>query len=191
MSTPAPRFARLPRLLHGLMALMILAMLFIGIAMVGTVSVWHRTLMALHKPLGIAVLALALVRLFARWRHAPPPLPAELPQRQRVAARGSHGLLYGLMLALPLIGWAMLSASGDPVMLGASIRLPAIVPVDPRLFAILRQAHSALALLLFGLVLIHLAAALHHGLIRRDGVFSTMFPGRASPRRPRAGKPVE
>jgi cytochrome b561 len=80
-----------------------------------------------------------------------------------------------LMFALPLIGWAMLSAGGYPVSLGAGIVLPPIAPFDPSVFALLRWLHRTLAYLLFATVLLHLAAALYHGLIRRDGVLRSML----------------
>jgi cytochrome b561 len=167
-------FSPAARLLHWLMALMILTMLFIGVGMVATVSERHTWLVDIHKPLGIAILLLAIVRLAVRWRRPPPPLPADLPAPQKLAAHASHWLLYALMIAMPLIGWAMLSAGGYPVMLSSSMRLPAILPFDPVAFAILRHLHTWLALLLFLTFLAHLAAALYHGLIRRDGVLSSM-----------------
>jgi cytochrome b561 len=167
-------FSPAARLLHWLMALLILAMLFIGVGMVATVSERHTWLVDIHKPLGIAILLLAIVRLAVRWRRPPPPLPADLPAPQKLAAHASHWLLYALMIAMPLIGWAMLSAGGYPVMLSSSMRLPAILPFDPVAFAILRHLHTWLALLLFLTFLAHLAAALYHGLIRRDGVLSSM-----------------
>ena len=174
MTPSTATFAPLARALHWLMAAMILAMLFIGVGMVSTVAPAHQWLLAVHKPLGVAILVLALARLVVRWRHPPPPLPEDLPTLQRFAAKASHWLLYALMLAMPLIGWAMLSAAGDPVMLGASLRLPSILPADPVVFATLRRMHAWLACLLFATIVLHLAAALHHGLIRRDGVFESM-----------------
>jgi len=152
----------------------IVAMLFTGIGMVASVSARHEWLLRIHEPLGIAIFALALVRLGVRLRHPPPALPAELPLMQKLAAHASHWLLYTLMVLLPLVGWAMLSAGGYPVMLTDSLRLPAISPVGPVTFAVLRHLHTWLAMLLFATFLAHMAAALHHGLIRRDGVFSSM-----------------
>ncbi|HEY6514843.1 MAG TPA: cytochrome b/b6 domain-containing protein [Steroidobacteraceae bacterium] len=75
----------------------------------------------------------------------------------------------------PLIGWAMLSAGGYPVMLGSALHLPPISPANPLAFAILRHLHAWLAMLLFVTFLAHLAAALYHGLIRRAGVLASML----------------
>lgn len=163
------------RVLHWLMAAMIFAMLFIGVGMVASVSERHQWLINLHKPLGIAILLLVIVRLAVRFTHAAPPLPADLPSVQKLAAKLSHVLLYALMLALPLVGWAMISAAGDPVMLSSSVRLPALLAADAPTFAVLRNAHTYLAYLLFATVLLHVAAALFHAWIRRDQVVASML----------------
>ena len=170
-------FAPLARLLHWSMAVLLLAMLFIGAGMVASVSERHEWLLHLHKPLGIALLALVVIRLLVRFSTRQPPLPADLPAVQVLAAKASHWLLYALMLAMPLLGWAMISAAGDPVMLSSTLQLPSIVPANAQLFAFLRKAHGYLAYLLFLTVLVHLAAALFHGLIRRDGVLQSMLRG--------------
>ncbi|WP_109514650.1 cytochrome b [Pseudomonas ovata] len=171
---PAPRhFNTLARLLHWLMALMILAMLFIGVGMVS--SVHHRLfLIDLHRPLGLAILLLALVRLLNRLTHTPPPLPASVPGWQAFVAKASHWLLYALMLVLPVLGWALLSAGGYPVTVVTGWNLPAIVPASPQAYAWLRDAHGWLAWTLFATVLAHLSAALLHAWVLRDGVFSQM-----------------
>lgn len=178
MSSPTSHFAPLARLLHWLMALMIIAMLFIGAGMAASVSERHEWLLNLHKPLGIAILLLVVVRLFVRFSTRQPPLPADLPAVQVLAAKLSHVLLYALIFTLPIVGWAMISAAGDPVMLSSSLQLPSILPANPTTFAFLRKAHMYLAYLLFFTVLLHLAAALFHGWIRRDGVLQSMLNGK-------------
>lgn len=178
MNRSSTSFVLAARVLHWLMALLILSMLFIGVGMVASVSERHEWLIRIHKPLGIAILILAVVRLIVRLRNPPPPLPADLPAIQKFAAHASHWVLYALMLILPLVGWAMLSAGGYPVMLSESLRLPPIFPVSATAFAILRHAHALLAILLFLTFLAHLGAALYHGLIRRDGVLRSMLGGR-------------
>jgi cytochrome b561 len=149
-------------------------MLFIGVGMVASVSRAHNTLVAIHKPLGIALLLLVVLRVAVRITRGAPPLPADMATPQRIAAKASHLVLYALMVAMPLIGWGMLSAAGYPVTLYGPLHLPPIAPHDVALFALLRALHTWLAFTLFATVLLHLAAALFHGLIRRDGVFSSM-----------------
>ena len=167
------RFNLPARLLHWTMAAVVVVMLFIGVAMVTSVAHYHA-LVALHRPLGIGILVLAVLRLINRWRHPPPELPVDLPVWQRQAAHASHFLLYGLMLALPLVGWAMLSAAGYPIGLAGSVILPPILPRDPGVYAWLRPVHTVLAYTLFGIVIAHLGAALMHGLVRRDGVLGSI-----------------
>ena len=174
---PETRFGVLARLLHWLMAIGIVAMLFIGVGMVASVSERHQWLIQIHKPLGLALLVLVCVRLGTRLYKGVPALPASMPAWQRQAALASHVLLYVLMFAMPLIGWAMVSAGGYPVVVGAW-QLPSIVPADAAWFAWLRAAHRYLAFLLFATVSLHLAAALFHGWIRRDGVLESMTRGR-------------
>uniref|UniRef100_UPI00261AFCA2 cytochrome b n=1 Tax=Pseudomonas sp. TaxID=306 RepID=UPI00261AFCA2 len=138
----------------------------------------HEWLLHIHKPLGIAILLLVIVRLVVRFSTAQPPLPSDLPSVQVLAAKLSHYVLYALMLAMPLIGWAMISAAGDPVMLSSSIQLPSILAANPHTFAILRKAHTYLAYLFFLTILLHLAAALFHGFVRRDEVLDSMLHGK-------------
>jgi cytochrome b561 len=170
------RFTPLQRLLHWLMAICILAMLFIGVGMVSTIMPKYLTLVAIHKPLGIAILVLALVRLAVRLRHGAPSLPADLPEPMKLAAYLSHYAFYVLMIGMPLIGWGMLSAAAYPVVLFGRVHLPAILPRSDSLHALLWNAHFYLAFVFFALILLHIAAALFHALIRRDGVFDAMAP---------------
>ena len=94
----------------------------------------------------------------------------------KLAAVSSMFIFYALMIAMPLIGWAMLSAAAYPVVLFGSIYLPSIVPVNPSLHALLWHAHYYLAFAFFALILMHVSAILFHKLIRNDGIFETMAP---------------
>jgi len=174
MTVDRDSFSPLQRALHWLMAIMVLVMLFIGVTMVSTLRPRFLTLIAIHKPLGIAILILALLRLGARWKRGAPPLPNDLPSIQAVAAKLSHAVLYALLIAMPLIGWGMLSAGGYPIVLFGSFHLPGILPQDDQLYAALRTAHTLLAYMFFATILLHIAAALFHALIRRDGVFQAI-----------------
>jgi cytochrome b561 len=177
MTCSGAKFTVLQRLLHWLMAACILAMLFIGVGMVSTVMPKYVPLLATHKTLGIGILALALIRLGVRALYGAPQLPADLPAPMKRAAHLSHYALYALMIGMPLIGWAMLSAGAYPVVLYGNIRLPAILPQSDSLHTLLWNAHYYLAFAFFAVVLLHLAAALFHALVRRDGVFESMAGG--------------
>lgn len=174
MNRALQHFTLLQRTLHWLMAACILAMLFIGVGMVSSVAPKYLTLIGIHKSLGIIILALALIRLLVRWRYGAPALPADLPEPMKLAAYLSHYLLYALMIVMPLLGWAMLSAANYPIVLFGGLHLPAITPHSEGLHTLLWGAHFYLAFVFFALVLMHLAAALFHALVRRDGVFQSM-----------------
>jgi cytochrome b561 len=173
-TTVRTRFAVPQRILHWLMAVCILSMLFIGVGMVSTVSSKYLTLVQIHKSLGIAILLLALIRLSLRLYYGAPALPADLPIPVRLAAELSQYVFYALMIAMPLIGWAMMSASPYPVIVFGGLHLPPIAPVNPNLHALLWHAHYYLAFAFFALILMHVAAILFHKLIRKDGIFETM-----------------
>jgi cytochrome b561 len=176
MTTTRTRFAVPQRLLHWLMAICILSMLFIGVGMVSTITPKYLTLVQIHKPLGIAILVLALIRLTLRIVYGAPALPADLPIPIKLAANMSQYIFYALMIGMPLIGWAMLSAASYPVVLFGSVHLPSILPVSPSLHTLLWHAHYYLAFAFFATILGHVAAILFHKLIRNDGVFETMAP---------------
>jgi cytochrome b561 len=176
MTGARQRFNPLQRLLHWLMAACILGMLFIGVGMASTVTPKYLTLVSIHKPLGIAILALAALRLALRIRYGAPALPDDLPLPMKLAARLSHYAFYILMIGMPLLGWGMLSAAAYPIVLFDGFRLPAILPQSDSLHTLLWTAHFYLAFAFFALILLHVAAALFHALIRHDGVFEAMAP---------------
>jgi cytochrome b561 len=179
----ASRFTALTRLLHWLMAAMVLTMLFVGIGMVSTLSGRYHALLAIHRPLGIAILVLAVIRLVNRLLHPGPPLPTHLSSLERFAAKASQVVFYVLMILMPLIGWGMLSAARYPVMMAAGVQLPPILPQDPGLYAALRGTHTLLAYAFMATFIAHFGAALVHALIYRDGVFASMAPWRSRPAR--------
>jgi cytochrome b561 len=181
MTDVRDRFNPLQRLLHWLMAVCILAMLFIGVGMVSTITPKYLPLVSIHKTLGIAILVLALIRLAVRVGCGAPALPADLPGPLRLAAHLSHYALYGLMIGMPLIGWGMLSAGAYPVVVFGTMYLPAILPQSDSLHTWLWGLHFYLAFAFFALVLMHVAAALFHALVRRDGVIETMASRRHQP----------
>lgn len=174
MNRELQRFTPAQRVLHWLMAACILAMFFIGVGMVSTIAPKYLPLIAIHKSLGVVILLLVLIRLGLRLRYGAPALPVGLPIPMKLAAKLSHYLLYALMIVMPLLGWAMLSAADYPVVIFGGMHLPMILPQSDSVHTLLWDAHYYLAFAFFALVLLHLGAALFHGLIRRDGVFNSM-----------------
>jgi cytochrome b561 len=169
------------RLLHWLMAAMVLTMLGIGVAMVASLGDYHR-LVSIHRPLGISILILVVIRAVNRQFSTLPPFPATMSQQERFAAHASEVLLYTLLFVEPLVGWGMLSAARFPIVMCGSLHLFPILPHSVMLYAFLRKTHTFLAYLLLLAFLAHFGAVLFHTLIVRDGLLSRMLPWR-----PRAG----
>jgi len=174
-STTPQRFNTVARFLHWLMVLAILSMLFIGVTMVSSVAYYH-TLFSIHRPLGILILLLAIIRLINRLTSRLPPFPPTMPPGERRIAHYSELLMYSLMFALPLIGWAMLSAARYPIVLLGPLHLPNILPHNLIIYAILRKAHTILAYLFFCTILAHAAGVLFHTIVLRDGLIRRMLP---------------
>ncbi len=168
------QFAWSSRVLHWLMAVAVLAMLLIGTAMVSSLADYHW-LASIHRPLGIVIFVLVIIRFLNRQLKPPPPFPATMSPVERLAATMSERLLYALMFALPLVGWGMLSAARYPIGVGA-FALPPILPQSLLLFTVLRKSHTALAYLLFFTFMAHLSAVLYHSLVLRDGLLRRMVP---------------
>jgi cytochrome b561 len=180
-SKPRTQFAVQSRILHWLMAAMLLAMLFIGATMVASLGNYDA-LVAIHRPLGIMILILAAIRLVNRICTKLPPFPPTMSRQERFLASSAERLLYALMFALPLVGWGMLSAGRYPIVMFGPVHLPPILPANPTLYAILRRAHTILAYLLFLTFLAHLGAVLFHTLVLRDRFLDRMAVWRIRPR---------
>lgn len=172
--TPGPaRFTLPSRILHWLMAPMVIAQLLVGVTMVAALS-YYPMLLAIHRPLGLLILVFALVRLANRLTHRPPPFLATMSSTERRIATWSEYLLYGLLLVQPVTGWAMLSAARFPVTLLGPVALPGIAPRNIDVFAVLRECHNAFALLLFLAFTAHMTAVLFHTLVLRDRLVDRM-----------------
>ena len=173
-TTPAPaRFALSARLLHWVMAPMVISQVFIGVAMVASLGC-YPLLLAIHRPLGLLILVFALVRLVNRLTHRLPPFLATMSRAERRIATWSEKLLYALLLIQPLIGWAMLSAATFPITVVGPLQLPGIAPHNIDVYGVLRQCHSLLGLLLFLTFTAHITAVLFHTLVLRDGIIDRM-----------------
>ncbi|HXX15591.1 MAG TPA: cytochrome b/b6 domain-containing protein [Candidatus Eremiobacteraceae bacterium] len=181
MTTERQQFPGLMRLLHWLMAAMVLTMLCIGVAMVASLGDYYR-LVSLHRPLGISILILVVIRYVNRQLSTMPPFPPTMSSQERFAAHASEVLLYTLLLVEPLVGWGMLSAARYPIVMFGSVHLFPILPHSVMLYAVLRRTHTVFAYLLFLAFIAHFGAILFHTLIVRDGMLSRMVPWRARAR---------
>ncbi|ORW47109.1 cytochrome B [Mycobacterium paraense] len=183
-TTTAPRRFALPsRILHWLMAPMVIAQLLIGVIMIASLS-YYPLLLAIHRPLGLLIFVFAVVRLVNRLTHRLPPFLATMSRAERRIASWSEYLLYALLLLQPLIGWAMLSAARFPITLAGPLALPGIAPHNLDLYGVLRQAHNVGAFLLFLTFTAHVCAVLFHTLVLRDGLLDRMavWPARRAAR---------
>ncbi|HTM84353.1 MAG TPA: cytochrome b [Mycobacterium sp.] len=167
------RYTLSVRILHWLVAALVFTMLIVGFALANALAD-YATLLMLHKTLGALIFVVMIVRVVNRLRHHAPPLPATVSVWERRAVAGSEVSLYAALLAQPVVGWAMLTAAGLPVVIGG-VRLPSIVPVDAGLYALLRNGHSVLAYTLVILVAGHVSAVLLHTLTLRDGMLGRMM----------------
>lgn len=131
-----------------------------------------------HKWIGVTVFFLALLRVAWLATHSAPPLPPAISRLQRRLARLTHAVLYVLLFALPVSGWLMSSAQGVPTVYFGVLPLPDLVAKDKALGERLAGVHELLAFTLAALVLLHLAAALKHQWIDRDGLLDRMLPRR-------------
>ena len=176
---PSTRYTPMAMLLHWLLALMILGSLSVGLYMTGLpFSPTRLKLYNWHKWAGIVILALSALRLLWRLRHRPPPTPPMPPMArwQRWASHGIHRLMYALFFAVPLLGWAYSSAAGFPVVVFGVLPLPDFVAPDRALAELLKPWHGLLAKTLAAAALVHVAAALKHQFIDRDGLLQRMLP---------------
>lgn len=174
------RYTRTAMLLHWLVALLLLGQFAFG---------WYLQeiprgvpargyFVNLHKSTGLLIGLLILVRLGWRLTHTPPPLPDAIPRWQQQAASASHYLLYVLMLVMPISGYVASNFSRFGVNFFNTFKLAPWGIDSKPVYAFFNQTHIVSSWLLLALVLVHVLAALKHGLIDRDSVFSRMLPKR-------------
>jgi cytochrome b561 len=177
------RYTSVAMVLHWLLALVIVGLFGVGLYMADLpFSPLRLKLYNWHKWAGITFLALTVLRLLWRLTHRPPALPQAvtlaMPGWQVRAYHATHHLLYALFFAVPLIGWAYSSAAGFPIVLFGQLPLPDFVTPSKELAALIKPLHELSAFGLIGLAGLHIAAALKHHWIDRDGLLDRVLPGR-------------
>lgn len=173
-----PRYTLPAILLHWLVGLLIIAAFALGVTMVDIPGITPTKLkyFSWHKWLGITVLGLACLRLLWRLGHKAPAYPAGMAGWQQSAAHGLHGLLYVLMFVIPVSGYFYSLAAGVPVVYLGIVPMPALIEPNPELKSLLKSVHYWLNMTLLVLFVLHVAAALKHQFIDRDGVLKRMLP---------------
>jgi len=181
---PAPVSARYGRpliALHWLTVLLVVAayalMEFKGIFPKGSAE---RDLMKnVHYSVGVTLLALTFARLALRRTAAIPAIVPEPPRWQQAASRAAHFLLYAMLIVLPITGWLAMNGKGVPIS-AWGLPLPTLIGTDKALAASLKGLHENIALLGYGLVGLHAAAALYHHYLAGDDTLRRMLPGKTA-----------
>lgn len=176
------RYPATSMIFHWLTVLAVLFMLTSGFTMVwrGENDIWDgltNWLYSSHKLVGFVILWFTVARLINRVVVGVPPQVPPLPPVQRVVAALNHWALYALLIAMPLLGWTAVSLFPARQVFDW-FSLPALTAPDKALYEVVAERHEVGAYLLIALAGVHIAAALYHGFVRRDGVFARMWPGR-------------
>jgi cytochrome b561 len=173
----ASTYGTIAKFLHWAIVILIIAQYFIAEAADELPDgIEKLSLITRHKSLGMLVLILALVRIGWRLANRGAPAPVAMPRRQQIAAAAGHGLLYLLVLAQPITGWAMSSAANYPVTLFGWFQFPALVGANHDLHELLEEVHEGVFVALAVVAALHAAAALYHHFVMKDDSLRRMSP---------------
>ena len=176
--TPVLRYAASSRWLHWLTALLLVAVIPLGI-WIGFFEPadqgFKLRLYNLHESLGVLVFLLVLLRIVNRRRNPPPPLPDDIPAPMRFAAHATHIGLYALLILMPLTGFLATNAWGFPLSLFGVLPIPSPLGKDEAIAKVLSLLHLCGAIAIGLLILGHLAGVVHHTFVRRDGLLRRML----------------
>lgn len=166
------------RWIHWIMALLVILVIPLGVAMMNMDSgPTQDRLFDLHRSIGFTILCLAVARVLVRLLNPPPPPPESMPKVLWMAASTVHYALYVLIFVMPVLGWLASNAFGSAVSIFGLFTLPTIVAKNDALADLFGGWHARLGFLMTALVILHAGAGLWHGVVRRDGVLSRMWPG--------------
>jgi cytochrome b561 len=174
----SPCYDPVARAVHWLVAALAVVVVALGLAIPGAPRETdsRELLMLLHRSVGLSILALMLFRALWRLGHKPPPLPSGLPRIEVLAAHANHALLYLLFLVMPLSGYLNAAAAGHWVSFFGIVAIPPLVPENERVSQAAVALHLAGQFLIYAVVGVHVAAALMHAIVRRNGIIERMLP---------------
>jgi cytochrome b561 len=181
------RYTGVAIVLHWLVALLIVGNLVMIWFVDRYPDAWVRPVIDLHKSIGLTVLGLVLLRILWRVGHRPPPMPADYPRAERLAAHAAHALLYAVILLLPLTGYihdsAWKDAATHPLKLYGLVDWPRIAvimhqpaSVKESIHSIFFACHKYLAYVLYVLFVLHVGGALKHQIFDREAELQRMIP---------------
>ena len=165
------------KLLHWLVAACVLTTLPVALLMVRVgEGRMQNTLYNFHKSLGVLILVLMLLRLINRIVVGAPAPEPSIERWQKALSSAVHGLLYVLLLAMPIVGYVANSAYGAPTPFFGLFNLPTLVGENQDLAKQLFTLHRWTGFVVILLVGMHIGGALFHFVIRRDNVLHRMLP---------------
>jgi len=178
----AKSYDRISRALHWLVAALAVVVVSLGWAIGGAPrnTLARDLLLVLHRSVGLVILAAMLLRAGWRWRHPAPPLPLGLARLEVALARCTHILLYLIFIGMPIAGYVNAAAAGHSVSLFGVVSIPPLLPEDDRLSQLAIALHLVGQYPIYFFVTLHLAGALLHAIVHRDGVLERMLPLRRS-----------
>jgi cytochrome b561 len=173
-----PGYSLIARALHWATAALVLTVIAIGLAMANAdFGAAQDTLYDLHRSIGALLIPLVACRLSYRINHPAPPLPADLPPIQKVAAQATHWGLYVLLVVQPFVGWIATSAYRAPVQFFWLFELPPIWREDRAFSEMMFGAHRFLGIAMALMICAHVVGALFHHFVLRDRVLMRMVSG--------------
>ncbi len=183
MAEPRNRYSTVSLILHWLIAVLVLAQVLLITFREASHGPMARELLNVHKAVGMSILVLTLARILWRVFNPPIPLPVAMPGWEKLFARTTQVLFYVVLLALPLTGWAAMSALGRDISWFGLFNWP-LLPVDGgrAVAGRLLDIHGWVVKGVYVLLFLHVAGALKHQFINRDNVLHRMIP--LIPRRP-------
>jgi cytochrome b561 len=170
-------YGTVSRLFHWVTVVLVLVMIPAGLVMIQDIPrPLQDKLFILHKGLGPVVFVVVVLRLAWRGLHPPPPLPADIPALQRRAAGLVHAGLYVFLLVQTVSGYVRVTTGGFPLEFLRALGIPPLLPKAEGVSRVAESVHAVSVTVLIALICAHVGAAAYHGLVRRDGVVSRMWP---------------
>ena len=165
------------KLLHWLVALSVLTTVPVALAMGRAApGPMQDNLYNFHKSLGVTIFVLMVLRIISRVTAGAPAPEPTLNRFQRAASSAVHGLLYLLLILMPINGYVANSLFGAATPVFGLFEIPPLLAKNEAFANSIFMVHRLMGFTVLALAAVHIAAALQHYFIRRDGVLQRMLP---------------